>query len=273
MLRTLALVVLLLAPLAAAYPQPSEAPRFVDSDCLRAHDKRFVYDFVRALGREDAWAIEQDGCTVYQATSAHFVLVTVATTEGEPLESYALHLFEQWGIGRAGIHDGLLLLYVANYTDASGGGPAARVEVGYGLEGVVNSRVAAEAIDRMAEARAESLEAGNLPETAVSYALLVGSAHLLAALADTYDGPGARPAPTTPWWFYAFMALFVLAIVANLYGSMEGRRGRPGWGWRAGSPSWGTGLGRTFSGGMGGGWSGGSFGGGMSGGGGGGGRI
>lgn len=273
----LLLALLLLAPLAAAaYPDPDKVPRYHDSECYAKHDRRFVHDY---LGMMDArWAAEVEGaaCEVYAATGAHFVLVTVEDTDGEPLESYALHLFERWGVGDAERLDGLMLLYVRNYA-LEGQSSGVRVEPGYGLEGVITPPVTRDALALMRDARDAARDAGEGEQDARAYGLAVGSAYLLETVRDNYVD-GAFPQPRRDAFARAGDVppiVWVLAIVALIllvaFLSSSSRRPRRGWGYYPGSPQWSSGLGGVMVGslGRGGGFGGGGFGGGRSGGGGG----
>lgn len=268
----LLLLALLVLPNALAYPDPDDAPRHYDSPCIERFDRRFVYDFVGAFAQRHAVEIEGAACEVYAKTHAHVVVAAVQDTEGEPLESYALHLFERWGIGRGEVHDGLLFLYVRDY-NMSGARSALRVEVGYGLEHVVNARVALAAISLARDAKESALEAGEPMDEAVSFGLASGVAYLLTTLDAQYvDGAFPAPqAPPVPWEAWLTTALVLTAIVLILYNGAT--RPRRGWGYYPGSPHWGGGgLGGYFGGGSfggGGGFGGGGFGGGRSGGGGG----
>jgi len=269
---TLAFLLVLAVPTAVAYPAPAEAPSYV-SDCASAFDRRFVFDFVGAVPAPWGPAIEEAGCDVYRLTGAHFVLVAVNGTDGEPLETYALHLFERWGVGDAERQDGMMLLYVEDYA-IDGRSSAVRIEVGYGLEGVVNARVAQVAIALMHEASANAIEAGQSVSEARSQALGTGSEFLLRSVAEGYtDGAFPEPAPRAPplaFWIVAIA--IVLIVIVVLAATAEGRRGRPhsGWGYSSGSGAWVGGLAGSLGGSSGSGsFGGGSFGGGRSGGGGG----
>ena len=276
-LLLLVLVALALPPLAAAapYPDPQKAPRYYDSDCIARYDRRFVYDFVQILDAETGQAIEDAACETYNATSAHFVFVSVPDTGDESLEGYALHLFETWGIGAKDLNDGMLLLYVHNYA-AQGGGAALRVEVGYGLEGAISGHVSADAIRLMQETKAEALDQGYDEASAKSIALGMGSGYLLGTLDETYvDGHFPEPSPPDPakppWWFWIVVVFVAFSILSAISRAASGPRG---WGYRSGSSSaWQGAVAGMFvrdlmrRGGGGGGWGGGGFGGGGFGGG------
>jgi uncharacterized protein len=62
-------------------------------------------------------------------------VLTVASLEGEPIEAFALRAAEAWQLGHKGLDNGILLLVAAQDRQA-------RIEVGYGLEGVVPDAVA-----------------------------------------------------------------------------------------------------------------------------------
>lgn len=277
-LPVLALAALLVVtPLAqaAAYPDPQKAPRYFDSPCIAKYDRRFVHDFVGVMDAELGEEIEGAACEVYANTSAHFVLAAVPDTGGESLESYALHLFETWGIGAKDTNDGILLLYVESYNYSASQSAAVRVEVGYGLEGVVNAHVANDAVRAMQQARQEELDAGSDEASARAFGLAVGAYYLLQTLDASYvDGHFPEPGrpladDPPPWWFWVIVVLVALAIIRALAAGAHGQRG---WGYRTGSSStWigpvvGT-LARSRGGWGGGGLGGGGFGGGGFGGG------
>lgn len=62
---------------------------------------------------------------------SQLAVLIVATTQPEAVELYALRVAEQWKLGRKKIDDGALLLVAKNDRTV-------RIEVGYGLEGVLN---------------------------------------------------------------------------------------------------------------------------------------
>ena len=68
-------------------------------------------------------------------TSHQIAVLTVPTLEGEPIETFALRVAEAWKLGQAGADNGILVLVASRDRRA-------RIEVGYGLEGVVPDVVA-----------------------------------------------------------------------------------------------------------------------------------
>jgi len=65
-----------------------------------------------------------------QKTGAQFVILTVLSTEGVPLEQFSLEQAEQWGLGQKGRDNGLLMVIAVQDRRY-------RFETGYGLEQVL----------------------------------------------------------------------------------------------------------------------------------------
>ncbi len=74
---------------------------------------------------------------------AQIALLLLPTTEPETIEQYGIRVAEAWKLGRKGVDDGVLLLIAKDDR-------AMRIEVGYGLEGVlpdaISKRIIAETI-------------------------------------------------------------------------------------------------------------------------------
>ncbi len=67
---------------------------------------------------------------VEQATGVQMAIVTLPSLDGEPIEDVANTLFRQWGVGKKGKDEGIMLLIaVQDHRD--------RIEVGYGLEPIL----------------------------------------------------------------------------------------------------------------------------------------
>ena len=65
-----------------------------------------------------------------KATGQQFVVLTIKSLEGDPLEDFSIRAVEAWKIGREKQDDGLLLLVVKDDRKV-------RIEVGHGLEGSI----------------------------------------------------------------------------------------------------------------------------------------
>jgi uncharacterized protein len=77
----------------------------------------------------------------YERSSGRQVVVYIGVTTGDvPIDDWAVKAFEAWRVGRKGLDDGLALFIMAQ--DRS-----VRIEVGYGLEGVVPDITASRVIN------------------------------------------------------------------------------------------------------------------------------
>ncbi len=72
---------------------------------------------------------------IEQLTSHQVVVATVPSLDGRSVEDYANRLFRAWGLGRKDQNDGVLLLVAPSERKL-------RIEVGYGLEGVLPDAIA-----------------------------------------------------------------------------------------------------------------------------------
>jgi uncharacterized protein len=75
-------------------------------------------------------------------TTDQVVVVTIPTLEGQTIEKVALDLGNRWGIGRADLDNGVLLLVAPNERKV-------RIEVGFGLEGLLSDEKAAAVVRSM----------------------------------------------------------------------------------------------------------------------------
>jgi uncharacterized protein len=98
-----------------------------------------VNDFANLLRQEDREALEAQLTELERATSAEVAVVTVRTLDGRSVEEYATALFAEWGIGKRQTDNGVLILVAVDDREM-------RVEVGYGLEGVLPDGLAGSVI-------------------------------------------------------------------------------------------------------------------------------
>jgi uncharacterized protein len=96
----------------------------------RARDGTWVTDMPRALTPATVAQLNAMIDELERTTGAELAVVVVASLDGQSVEDFAEKLFKLWGIGKAGKDNGLLLLW-------SRGDRKVRIEVGYGLEGMI----------------------------------------------------------------------------------------------------------------------------------------
>jgi len=107
-------------------------PRFTAAeDTKKIHPSGYVTDLADVIGAEMKARLETLCGEVEQKTGAQMAIVTVTSLEGESVETYAVDLFKQLGIGKRKDNRGVLLLVAPHERKY-------RIEVGYGLEPIIN---------------------------------------------------------------------------------------------------------------------------------------
>jgi uncharacterized protein len=90
----------------------------------------YVNDFAHKLDPASAQAMETYCANLERATGVQMAIVLVDSLDEEPVEDVANRLYREWGIGKKGANEGLLILLSMQEHKS-------RVEVGYGLEPIV----------------------------------------------------------------------------------------------------------------------------------------
>ncbi len=118
-----------------------------------------VNDLAGLLPPARAAALERKLEAFERETSHQVVLLTVPSLGGEEIEDFSMRVAEAWKIGHTGLDNGVIVLVAPHERRV-------RIEVGYGLEGVIPDAIASRIIrERMtplfAEGRmADGIEAG-----------------------------------------------------------------------------------------------------------------
>jgi uncharacterized protein len=124
-LRTWALLVLTTLPVVLGATEPlASIPN------PRVQNGTWVTDMAGALRPETVARLNDTISAFERTTGGEMAVVVIRSLDGASIEESAAELFEMWGIGKKDRDNGLLLLW-------STGDRRVRVEVGYGLEGVL----------------------------------------------------------------------------------------------------------------------------------------
>jgi len=234
----------------------------------------YVIDLANVIQPDAKQKIAAMATELQQKTGAQIAVVTVNSLEGQDREQYAADLYKHLGVGPKKNDEGVLLLVAPKERQY-------KIEVGYGLEPVINDARAGD----IGRSMVPSLKAGDYNAAILS--AMTQIAQLIAADKGVQltGVPNRARAPAQsqklPWWLILLGVFIVFQIIRAI--SRRGGGGGPGSGIRRrgfGVPpvifmppmggGWGGGGGfGGSSGGWGGGGGGfGGFGGGMSGGGG-----
>lgn len=101
-----------------------------------------VTDLTHTLSPAQQQAMERELAEFEQRKGVQIAVLLVPTTAPESIEQYSIRVVDQWRLGRKNVDDGLLLLVAKNDRTL-------RIEVGYGLEGVVPDAVANRVIEEI----------------------------------------------------------------------------------------------------------------------------
>lgn len=151
-------------------------------------------------------------------TSRQLVVVTVPSLQGYSVEDYGYQLGRAWGIGEKGKNNGVLLLVAPNERRV-------RVEVGYGLEGVLTDALSSVLLQErvLPRFRARDIEGG----VVAGADALIDQLSLPDEEAKARVAAAARPEPQGPSTSVPtiVLALLGLWVVLGLFGTITGGRG------------------------------------------------
>ena len=136
----------------------------------------YVNDFANIIPDDTQAQLETTLQDYEVKTTNEVVVVTVSSLEGNDIESYAVGLARKWGVGKEGKDNGVVILVAPNEREV-------RIEVGYGLEGVLPDGKAGEIIRKDIIPR---FKEGNMPE-----GIVAGVTAVMARI----DAPPASPEP------------------------------------------------------------------------------
>lgn len=157
-----------------------------------ALDQR-VIDLTNTLDSTTTQRLKNQLAELEQRKGAQVAVLLVPTTGSDGIEDYANQLFRAWKLGRKDVDDGILLVVAKDDRKV-------RIEVGYGLEGIVTDLLAHRIIEeRITPAFRQGDFAGGVQQGVDALIVLVDGGDL-----PKVAGPGVNPQ------FIAILAAFVL---------------------------------------------------------------
>ena len=204
-----------------------------------------VSDYTSTLTSAQIEALNRTLAEFENQTTNQIAVVLIPTLGGDNLEDYSIRLAEKWQIGQKGRDNGVILVVVMKERKM-------RIEVGYGLEGVLPDSLAGDIIRQVIAPR---FRQGRFFE-----GIEAGVTAIMAATRGEYRATGSskRGSRGRSLIFFFWPLVLFLIFLSVLSNSARRRRyySRRGGGWFIGGPFW-WGGGGGFSGGFGGGFSGG----------------
>lgn len=167
-----------------------------------------------------------------QKTGVQYIILTVPSTGGLPIEQFSIELLDKWKLGQAGKDNGLLFTLALEQREY-------RFEVGYGLEGVVT--------DQYAGRVGRDVLTPYLGKGQYSRGIYEANLRVIRRIADesgvTLTGMpalpgggrdynrGLGPRGGAPCFGCPCCALLLILFLAMLLFGRLGRHGGMGWGW------------------------------------------
>ncbi len=222
-----------------------------------------VTDAAGILPADTVAALTAKSAALEQSTKIQLVVATVPDLQGLEIEDYGYQLGRAWGIGQKGENNGVVLIVAPNERKV-------RIEVGYGLEGMLTDAVTSQIIRRdiIPHFKAGDMAGGVTAGTESLLQLLALPADQQAVVAA--QAAAVRQAPRNGGGIHAGQIVWIVIIIIWLLVSVSRRRRGLSSGpviiWGPGMGGWGGGGGGGWGGGGGGGFGGGGggFGGGGS---------
>ncbi len=215
--------------------------------------QRRVTDLTNTLSAAELGALEGDLAAFEDSTSNQIVVVMIPTLGDQSLEDFALRAAQSNGIGREKQDNGALLLVVKDDRKI-------RIEVGYGLEGVLTDALSSQIIRREMTPYFRSGDYYN--------GIKAGIEAIVLATRNEYKAEKTKSKSKSPSFlvllFFLVMFIFVvrsarrraggLGMLPFLLASSMGRSRGGGWGGGGGGGGFSGGGGSFGGGGASGGW-------------------
>jgi uncharacterized protein len=181
----LALLLLLLLPTAAL-------PSFAEKVSTTQAPTGYIDDYAQVFSADGKSNMETICRELHDKTKAQVFVVTISTTEGEPVETFANELFAKWKIGEKKTDRGVLMLFAIKDRKRW-------IEIGYGLEGILNDAK----VGDIGRTMVPALKAANYDEAAqtglhqITQIISTDAGVTLDALSNSTEAQTTVPAPVT----------------------------------------------------------------------------
>lgn len=150
---------------------------------------------------------------VDEKTTAQLAVLTVKSLDGEAPDDYALAVLRSWGIGQKKENNGMLLL-------VSTEDKRVRIEVGYGLEGIINDAKAGQLLDTYALPyfKAGQMQTG-IVKTFTAMAIVTAKGYNVTLTGDANNQSTKVAAnqdndSSWPWWQKLLVGVLVIGFFA-----------------------------------------------------------
>ena len=168
-----------------------------------------VSDWAELLSPEQKAELNSRMEALKASNGAELAVVTVKSLQGGEIDDFAQKLFAQWGIGQKGKDNGVLLLIAVEDRKV-------RIEVGYGMEGVLPDAKTGRIQDEYIVPR---FKEGNYAQ-----GLIDGAAALLTVMGGT-ELPEPAPTENNPVAAVLFLIFFIVIFFLVVRSAIRGNHG------------------------------------------------
>ena len=192
---------------------------FAKVDIPNHTDRFFINDYANVIDSETEDYIFEKGKAYNANGGPQVVVLTMESIDGNDLEDFSIETARKWGIGDKDADNGVLILLVMDSRDI-------RIEVGYGLEGVLNDGKCG----RFIRNATDSLSAGDYSEG-------------IKQIYDSVIGELEDPTPDeeddddTMVEIMTYVVFFIVLAIVVFITNIKGRGGRGGHGGGGGGSS------------------------------------
>src|SRR5579863_639403 len=181
-------------------------------DTSKLQPRGYVSDFAGVLDPRGAQELESYCASVERATGAQFAIVLVKSLEDDTIEDVANRLFHQWGVGKKGTDEGLMLLLAIQDHKQ-------RAEVGFGLEPVITDAYAGDVLRGIRPILRQGNYAGALLAAAEQFGARVAQSKGVALEpGQPIPGPATRQQPGGGFGFFGVLILiFVFFMIMRAF--------------------------------------------------------
>lgn len=164
----------------------------------------FVNDFANVIPADQKASLESVLTDFRKQSGDEIAVVTIPSLGDETVETYAVKLFEEWGIGQKGKDNGVLLLVAVNDKKI-------RIEVGYGLEQYLTDAQSASIIKNILTPAFKQGNYGQGISDAAATMIAVLKGDPSAVPADTDNSDSSNSAGN--WFIFIFLIPLWLASI------------------------------------------------------------
>jgi uncharacterized protein len=171
---------------------PAALPSFAEKVSTTPAPTGYIDDYAQVVSADGKSNMETLCRELHDKTKAQVFVVTVNTTESEPVETFANELFAKWKIGEKKTDRGVLMLFAIKDRKRW-------IEIGYGLEGILNDAK----VGDIGRTMVPALQSANYDEAAqtglrqITQLIATDAGVTLNALSNSTEAEPTAPAPVT----------------------------------------------------------------------------